>query len=167
MLSLLVLTVGCMTNTVRSNSPRIQIVSSDEIDAARSAASSRLIPGPGKYERWERLHETLKAVLLEYGNVSWDPDPLPDFYFSGDWFHENSDAFSICASKALSKGLLLRLPEVLGIHHRDATLGMYGIEEPIEGLVILATSKDVVVGWQDLTSGQCRKRLQEVDLSLD
>jgi hypothetical protein len=166
-LMLLVVIICYMSQISQSKVPGIQIVSSGEIDTAIDDASSRLAGDPGKHERWEQLHETLESVLGEYGSVSWDPDPLPDFYFSGDWFHENSDGFSICSSKAVSKELLLRLWGVLGAHHKDAMLGMYGIEDPIEGLVIHATAKEVLVGWQDLTADQCKQRLHEVGISLD
>ncbi|MFN8711149.1 MAG: hypothetical protein ACK50J_31130, partial [Planctomyces sp.] len=109
-----------MIQYFQRNLPRIQIVSFYEINAARDAGASRLARGPGKYERWEHLHDKIESVLREYGSVSSETDPLPDFYVSGDWFHENTDGFSICSSKPLSKELLLRLQEVLSGHHRHA-----------------------------------------------
>jgi hypothetical protein len=155
-----------MIQHIHSNLPRIQIVSFDEIDAARDAGASRLARGPGKYERWEHLHDKIESVLREYGSVSSETVPLPDFYVSGDWFHENTDGFSVCSCKPLSKELLLKLQDVLSGHHRHAMLGMYGIENPIEGLVIHVTPRESLVGWQDLTADECRKRLQEVGVPL-
>ncbi len=102
--ALLVYIVGCMETM--PNSRLVSIVSSDRIDFAKSEATSRLKGGPGKHERWERLHESIKSALSKYGTVTWDPDPLPDFYFSGDWFHENSDGYGICSLKPLNKDLL-------------------------------------------------------------
>lgn len=166
-LSLLVYAVGCMEQMPLSESSDITIVSSDAIGTARAEASSRLKQGPGNYERWERLHESVKAALLEHGTVSWDPDPLPDFYFSGDWFHENSDGYSVCSSEPIKRDLLKKLPPVLASHHEDAILEMNGIEQPIEGLLIFATSKRVLVGWDGLDQNDCEKRLREIGLTLD
>jgi hypothetical protein len=165
-LSLLVY-VGCMKPTPPPHSRRIAIVSSESMDFAKSEATSRLKPGPGEYERWERLHESVKSVLSEYGTVTWDSDPLPDFYFSGDWFHENSDGYGICSSKPISKRLLHALPQLLATHDENAILEINGIEEPIEGLVIFATSKEVLIGWDGLDSNACEKRLRELGITLD
>jgi hypothetical protein len=149
------------------DSRRIAIVSSDSIENAKREASAKLKAGPGDYERWEHLHENLKSVLGAYGTVTWDTDPLPDFYFSGDWFHENSDGYSICSPKPINRDLLLRLPLVLSSHHVDTILEMNGIEPPIEGLVIFATSKEVLVGWDGLDRHDCEERLRELGIKLD
>ncbi len=143
------------------------IVSSSSLNFAKSEATSRLKPGPGKYERWERLHESIKSLLSEYGTVTWDPDPLPDFYFSGDWFHENSDGYSICSLKPINKQLLNALPQVLAAHDKDAILEMNGSEQPIEGLVIFATSTEVLIGWDGLDQNACTKRLRELGFTLE
>jgi hypothetical protein len=156
-----------MKHTSPSDIPGLEIVSSKRLDAARDVASSRLEPGPGNYEKWERLHESVKLVLGIHGTVSWDPDPLPDFYFSGDWFHENSDGYSVCSSKPIKKDLLQKLPHVLAAHHKDAILEMNGIEQPIEGLVIFATSTGVLVGWEGLDRNACEQRLRELGIELD
>ncbi len=163
--SLLVYVVGCMEPT--PNSRHISIVSSDSIEFAKREAKSRLKRGPGKYERWERLHESIKSELSKYGTVTWDPDPLPDFYFSGDWFHENSDGYSICSLKPINKQLLNALPQVLAVHDKDAILEMNGIEQPIEGLVIFATSTEVLVSWDGLDQNATGKRLRELGISLE
>ena len=147
--------------------PRIEIVSSASMDTAKDDASARLKPGPGKFERWERLHESVKSLLSKHGTVSWDPDPLPDFYFSGDWFHENSDGYSIFSSGTIKKDLLQQLPRVLAAHHKDAILEMNGIEGAIEGLVIFVTSTGVSVAWQGLEGYACEKRLRELGVTLD
>ncbi len=156
-----------MEHTPPSDSFRVAIVSSESIDIAKSEASSRLKPGPGDYERWEHLHETVKSALGKFGTVSWDPDPLPDFYFSGDWFHENSDGYSICSSKPIKTDLLKQLPHVLASHHEDAILEMNGIEQPIEGLVIFATSTGVLVGWEGLDRNACERQLRELGIELN
>lgn len=44
--------------------------------------------------------------------------------------------------------LLVKLPHVLAAHHEDAILEMNGIEPPIEGLVVFATSTGVFVSWE-------------------
>lgn len=149
-----------------SDMVRLQTVSFAKIASEKTEAASRLSPGPGQFEKWGSVHESLKSVLAEYGTVSWDPDPLPDFYFSGDWFHENSDGFGICTSKSITKELLLRLPRVLAAHHKFAILEMDGMEPPIEGLMILVTSSAVLVGWQGLTRGACENRLRDVGIEL-
>ncbi len=46
----------------------ISIVSSDSIEFAKGEAKSRLKRGPGKYERWERLHESIKSALSKIRN---------------------------------------------------------------------------------------------------
>ena len=166
-LSLLVYVVGCMEPTPPQHSRRIAIVSSESMAIAKSEATLRLKPGPGEYERWERLHESVKSVLSEYGTVTWDPDPLPDFYFSGDWFHENSDGYSICSSKPINKPLLDALPQVLAAHDENAILELNGIEAPIEGLAIFATSTEVLVGWDGLDRNACEKRLRELGITID
>jgi hypothetical protein len=150
-----------------SNSRHISIVSSDSIEFAKGEAMSRLKHGPGKYERWEHLHESIKSELSKYGTVTWDPDPLPDFYFSGDWFHENSDGYGICSLKPINKHLLNALPQVLAAHDNDAILEMNGIEQPIEGLVIFATSTEVLVGWGGMDLNACSKRLRELGIALE
>lgn len=165
-LSLFVYAAGCMEHKPPSHSIGIAIVSSEDIDIAKSQASSRLKAGPGDYERWEHLHEKVKSALGKYGSVSWDPEPLPDFYFSGDWFHENSDGYSICSSKPITKDLLKQLPKVLASHHKDAMLQMDGTEQPVDGLVILATSTGVLVGWDGLDRNACEQRLREVGIEL-
>ena len=149
------------------NSRNIAIVSSDSIDFAKSEATSRLKRESGKYERWERLHESIKSVLCQYGTVTWDFDPLPDFYFSGDWFHENSDGYGICSIKPINKHLLNALPQVLAAHNNHATLEMKGIEQPIEGLVIFVTSTEVLVGWDGMDSSACSQRLRELGIALE
>ncbi len=150
--------------TFESN--HIKIVSSDEIDAAKKKASLRLSSGPGDYGNWEELHQSLKSTLLEYGTVSWDPDPLPDFYFSGDWFHENSDGFGLCSPSSIKRELLLKLPKILADHHKHAMLEMNGIEAPMEGLVVFATTTGVLVGWQGLDADSCKSRLREMGIVL-
>ncbi len=146
---------------------RITVVSSDSMEIARSEASSQLKTGPGDFYRWERLHEKVKTVLRAYGTATWDPDPLPDFYFSGDWFHENSDGYSICSSRPITRDLLRQLPTILSSHHDDAILEMNGTEPPIEGLVIFATSKEVLVAWDGLDRRECEQRLRELSIELD
>jgi len=163
--SLLVYVVGCMEPM--PNSRYTSIVSSDDIDFAKSEATSRLNRGPGKYERWERLHKSIKAELSKYGTVTWDPDPLPDFYFSGDWFQENSDAYGICSLGPINVQLLNALPQILAAHDNNAILEMNGIEQPIEGRVIFATSTEVLVGWDGMDSNACSKRLHELGVSLE
>ena len=165
--TLLLLVNGCMQRTSPLDSARVEIVSFETIETAKNDATSRLQPGPGGYENWESLHESLKSVLVEYGTVSWDPDPLPDFYFSGDWFHENSDGFGICDSGVISKELLLKLRRVVAARHQDAILIMNGIADPIEGIIIFVTSTSVLIGWQDLTRNSCEKRLRDVGVTLD
>lgn len=145
----------------------IRIVSSDSIDCAKGEAMARLSAGPGEYECWVRLHESIKSVLSEYGTVTWDPDPLPDFYFSGDWFHEDSDGYGISSLKPINKHLLNALPHVLAAHDNAAILEMNGIEQPIEGLVIFATSTEVLVGWDGMDSNACSKRLRELGIALE
>lgn len=163
--SLLVYVVGCMEPT--PSSKHLSIVSSDSIGFAKAEAKSRLKRGPGKYERWERLHESIKSELSKYGTVTWDPDPLPDLYFSGDWFNENCDGYGICSLKPINKHLLTALPQLLAAHDNDAILEMNGIEQPIEGLVIFATSTKVLVGWDGMDSNACSKRLRELGIALE
>jgi hypothetical protein len=166
-LLLLATVAGCMQDTAPSDLPRLEVVSSKELDAARDSASSRLKRGAGKYENWERLHESVKSCLRNHGTVSWDTEPLPDFYFSGDWFHENSDGYRICSPRPITKDLLRKLPHVLSNHHKDAILEMNGTEHPIEGLVIFATSTGVFVAWDRLDRNECKKRLRELSIELD
>jgi hypothetical protein len=156
-----------MKHTPPSDSPGLEIVSFKKLDAARDAAHSRLNPGPGSFERWEGLHESVKLVLADHGTVSWDPDPLPDFYFSGDWFHENSDGYSIYSPKPITRDLLRKLPHVLASHHEDAILQMNGAEQQIRGLVIFATSTGVLVGWDGLDRNACEQRLRELGIELN
>lgn len=158
--------VSCMEPAL-PQSFAIRIVSSDSIDFAKGEAMARLSAGPGEYECWVRLHESIKSVLSEYGTVTWDPDPLPDFYYSGDWFHENSDGYSICSVKPINKNLLIALPQVLAAHDNDAILEMNGIEEPIEGLVIFVNSTEVLVGWDGLDQYATSKRLRELGITLE
>lgn len=166
-LKLLLLVYGVERMKPTLPSKRVAIVSSDSLDFAKNESTARLKSGPGKYERWERLHASIKSVLSEYGTVSWDPDPLPDFYFSGDWSHEISDGYSICSPKPIRKQLLYRLPHVLAAHDKDAILELNGIEQPIEGLVIFATSTEVLIGWDGLDQNTCTKRLRELGLTLE
>jgi hypothetical protein len=50
---------------------------------------------------------SLCEVARRYGSVSDTPDPSPDFYFSGDWFHELSDGFALLGTRGLSLEALL------------------------------------------------------------
>lgn len=158
---------GCVKNNTRSNSAQIEIVSVESIDTTKEKATSGWIPGPGKYEQWERLHEAVRAILVEHGTVSWDPKPLPDFYFSGDWFHENSDGFGVGSPDPISKELLLSLQRMLADDYKDAILEFNGLVDPIEGLVMFVTSKRILVGWTGMTRDACEKRLHDVGLNLD
>lgn len=151
----------------KPNSSQISIVSSDSIEFAKGEARSRLNRGPGKYERWERLHELIKSELSKYGTVSGATNPIPDFYFSGDWFHENSDGYGICSIRPINKELLNALPQLLAAHANDAILEMNGIEQPIEGLVIFATSTEVLIGWDGLDSNACSKRLRKLGIAFE
>ena len=46
-------------------------------------------------------------------------------------------------------------------------LEMNGIEQPIEGLVIFATSTDVLVGWEGLDRNACEQQLRELGIELN
>ena len=156
-----------MKNKPNSNSGRIEIVSTESFDTTKEKATSGLLPGSGMHEQWELLHESAKSILVEHGTVSWDPEPLPDFYFSGDWFHENSDGFGVCSSNSISKELLRSLQRMLADDYKDAILEFNGLVDPIEGLVMLVTSNRILVGWIGMTRDACEKRLHDVGLNLD
>jgi hypothetical protein len=123
--------------------------------------------GHGKYETWERLHDSVCAVAARYGRASWDSDPLPDFYFSGDWFDEYRDSFALYSTKGLSAEALRDFQKAVAAHHSRASLHLAGIEEPINDLEILITSTGIFVKWDDESPARTRQRLEKLQIRLE
>lgn len=144
----------------------IRFVEKEKLERAESQAFSKLSRGPGSFERWEQCHEKLKAVLVQYGTVSWHPDPLPDFYFSGDWFHECTHSFDPSNPASVSSQLLLSLQNVLQGHDKTALLFLWG-DEKLDGLRIFLSTSQILICWEGLTPEECRARLKELGAEID
>lgn len=143
----------------------IEFVSNERIIEESSRCGTPV--GSGKYETWERLHAAVCTVAEQYGSASWDPDPLPDFYFSGDWFDERQDSFALCSTNGLSAQALRDFQKVVAAHHSRASLHLGGIEEPIKDLEVLITSTGIFVKWDDESPARTRQRLEKLQIRLE
>ncbi len=168
-LSLCLFGAGCSYQHVEpsNKSMPISFVSSSELNRESTELTGRWPSGHGEYETWERYHDSLVEVAKRYGSVSWDPSPLPDFYFSGDWFHDRSDWFSLHSKSGLSAEALRDFQGVVASHLPDTRLCLHGQSDPIDGVEVLITSSRILVSWGDLSPKHCREKLAELGLHLE
>jgi len=152
-----------------SDSTPIKIVSSSEFKRQGDELRERTPKSIGNYETWKRFHDALCLVASRHGTVSDSPEPTPDFYFSGDWFHELSDGFALMTPKIISSKLLRDFQKVVAAHHPNARLNMGGdFQTPIEGLEILVTASSIFVSWWKCESPTiCAEKLEALKVKLD
>ena len=111
----------------------IEFVSEEE-QLVAFRETGRPSPGPGEYQTWEKLHDALVAVAEEYGSASERPNPLPDFYHTGDWFDEYRDGFTLPTTKGLTAQALREFQVAVAAHHPRASLALVGQADEIKGL---------------------------------
>ena len=145
----------------------ISFVTDSELSQQSKALQARRPSGAGKYETWKRYHDSLCAVAERYGSVSDSPEPAPDFYYSGDWFHELSDGFALLTPRAVSAQSLRDFQKVVAAHHADARLNMGGeVCSTLYGLDILVTSSAIYIAWRRESAEGCRAKLQALGVEL-
>lgn len=146
----------------------ISFFSRSEMEQESKAVAARRSSGSGRYDTWKRYHNSLCKVARQYGNVSDSPDPAPDFYFSGDWFHELSDGFALLTTRGFSSQALRDFQSIVAAHHSDALLNMGGeVTTRLYGLEILITSSGIFVAWDGQTPAGCKAKLSAIGVSLE
>ncbi len=119
------------------------------------------------YENWKRFHDALCRVAKAHGRVSDSPEPAPDFYYSGDWFHELTDAFALFTAKGLSVESLRNFQRVVANYHSAASLSLGGeVETDLFGLHVIITSSDVFISWRNESAAGCRAKLEALGVNL-
>ncbi len=135
----------------------IQIVGYEEYASIEKALAKRR-GGASKsgYGVWKRYHDELCIVASRFGKVGYKPSEAPDFYHTGDWFHELGDGFMITDPRNFSRHVFHEFQEVVAKHHIDASMGLAGggmtLEDwraipPLYGLVVLITPTTIHVTW--------------------
>ena len=156
------------TAQVRRTNIPVTIVSSSDLEREREALSTRTTSDSGRYETWERYHDALCKVARGYGSVSDSPEPTPDFYFSGDWYHELSDGFALLTTNGLSSQALREFQSTVSAHHPGARLDMGGeIATSLAGLKLLITGSGIFVAWEGQTATGCKGKLSALGVSLE
>lgn len=170
-LALACLLAGCVSEHQTKHlimSIPISFVSPSELEQESKAVAARSSSGSGRYETWKRYHDSLCKVARRYGSVSDSPDPSPDFYFSGDWFHELSDGFALLTTRGLSSQALSDFQSIVAAHHSHARLNMGGeVTTRLYGLDILLTSSGIFVAWAGQTPTGCKAKLSAIGVSLE
>ena len=165
----LLLALGCANeqSIKLPGNPPIEFATPEEWQTEERRIGKPAGRGPGKYETWERLHGSVVRVAEKYGTASWDTKPLPDFYFSGDWFDENRDSFALQTTRGVSASAWRDFQQAVAAHGATSELLLVGQESSIEGLEILITAQRILVRWQDKTPRQCQQKLAQLKLRLD
>ena len=115
----------------------------------------------GYYKNWKRYHEALCSVARMHDKVSDSPDPVPDFYYSGDWSRELADGFALCTAKGLSVESLRELQKVVAAHDCTGSLSLEGdVTTPLFGLDILITPTEIFISWHNESAEGCRARVE-------
>lgn len=159
-----------------SNGTPIQIVKYKEFSSIEQDLQKRCGP-PSKdgYEVWKRYHDELCAVARRFGKVGYKPREAPDFYHTGDWFHELADGFMIHDPGNLSPHVFSEFQEVVAKHHLDASMGLGGgaltLEDwrsipPLYGLAVLIRPSTIHVAWMLEDLDGCIRKLRESGVDL-
>ena len=120
--------------------------------------------GRGKFKTWERYHISLWAVAKRYGSVSDEPDPLPDFYHTGDWYHERSDRFDLYSTKGLSAEVLRKFHRVVAAHLPDTNLHLYGQSDSINDITVLITPSKILVARDGTSAQKCEEKFNKLGI---
>lgn len=166
---LLLITAGCERLPKSSSMPTpISFVTASDLKKESKAVASRRSRRSGTYKTWKRLHDPLCVVALRYGRVSDSPDPTPDFYFSGDWFHQLTDGFALFTTRGLSAQALREFHQVVAAHHADAEVSLGGeVTTQLYGLDILITASCILVAWEGETPEGCKAKLMALGVRFD
>ena len=116
-------------------------------------------------DRWVVLHDAVIEVLSRHGKVGSREGV--DFYYTGDWFDEHVDAFSLMSAAKVSVRLLRELQRVLVRHDPAATLILEA--DPgsrLWGLEIYVRAASVDVGWYESDAATCSRLLRKHGLDL-
>lgn len=145
----------------------VKYLKPEEFQREKKTLQARRPREAGTYENWKRFHDVLCSVAKAHGRVSDYPDPTPDFYYSGDWFHELTDGFALFTTKGLSVESLRELQKVVAGHHRVASLSLGGeVTTALFGLHVLITSSDVFISWRNESAEGCRANLEALGVRL-
>ena len=147
----------------------IDIVDYDTLETlTRSVESQRSSPPEDGHEMWVKYHEELCSVASRYGTVSSDYETTVDFYFSGDWFHQDADGFALQTIKGIRRDALHEFQRVVAKHNPNASLSLDGdFESEINGLEIFITPDAILVAWRHETQQICKQRLCSMGIVLD
>ena len=154
-----------------SDGTHIQIVQYKQFSSINEALHKRNGP-PSKdgYAAWKTYHDELCDVARRFGKVGYMPKEAPDFYHTGDWFHELADGFMINDPGNFSRHVFTEFQEVVAKHHPDASMGLAGggltLEEwrsipPLYGLAVLITPSTIHVSWMLEDLDGCIRKLRE------
>jgi hypothetical protein len=154
-----------------SNGTQIQIVSYKQFSSI-SKELGKLLGEPSKdgYEIWKRYHDELCEVARRFGKFAYTPREAPDFYHSGDWFHEQSDGFMISDPRNLSPHVFAEFQEVVAKHHPNASmilaggdtkLEYWGSIPPLFGLQVFIRPSTIHVAWIPENRGGCIRKMRD------
>ena len=153
-----------------SNGPVIQIVDYKQFSSISDDLGKRCGPhSKNGYEIWKRYHDELCAVARRFGKVGYKPAESPDFYHTGDWFHELADGFMMNDPRNFSPHVFVEFQEVVAKHHPDASMNLIGgaltVQEwrsipPLYGLVVLLRPSTIHVTWMLEDMDGCLRKLR-------
>jgi hypothetical protein len=133
-------------------------------------------PSKDGYEIWKRYHDELCAVAERFGKVGYRPDEAPDFYHTGDWFHELADGFMLNAPGNFSRHVFAEFQEVVAKHHPDASMALSGgaltIQEwrsipPLYGLGVFIRPSTIHVSWMLENVAGCIRKLRAAGVDFE
>jgi hypothetical protein len=152
----------------KTGSPSVDIIDHKTLVALNKAVVAKRTPSSeGDYRTWLRYHKALVKVLNKFGVAGDAGVENPDFYYSGDWFHEETDGFAIRTASCLNKKLFIALQKVVQRHHPNATLWLVGDRNtPVDKLCFFVTPTIMLAALADESASACQSRLEETGIDL-
>ena len=184
LLLLLLLSVFYSFLTFRKNSylkglavnPNFEIVDYKEFEKIEEEANELLLDSSSSsvdddedkaHQIWCRLNDAMFATAERFGKVGSSGDENLDFYHRLDWFHRNVDGFALQSKKCISVQSLLAFQGVAKKHHEDTCIKLDGgIFTPTFRLMILITTKRIVLSWYGCDKITCITNIAKLKLKL-